>query len=53
MAQTSPWHSIKQSVHHDNTSCTTGNNIERENLRTGSGGKPKCQECDKLDKARR
>lgn len=33
----SPWHSIKQSVHHDNTECNTGNNIERENLRSGTG----------------
>jgi hypothetical protein len=45
MPKKSPWHSIKQSVHHNNTSCNTGNNIERENLRDGSGGKPLCAEC--------
>ncbi len=33
----SPWHSIKQNVCHDNTSCTEGNNIERENLRQRGG----------------
>ena len=26
----------------------TGNNIERENLREGTGGKPLCKECEKL-----
>lgn len=45
MGKKSPWHSIKQSVHHDNTNCNTGNNIERENLRQGTGGKPLCKEC--------
>ena len=49
MARVSPWHSIKQSVHHDNTACNTGNNIERENLRSGTGGKPLCRECARLD----
>lgn len=47
----SPWHSVKQNVHHDNTECNTGNNIEQENLRQGTGGKPLCQECEKLDRA--
>lgn len=28
MPKKAPWHSIKQSVHHDNTNCNTGNNIE-------------------------
>jgi hypothetical protein len=46
--KTSPWHSIKASVHHDNTSCNTGNNIERENRQSGTGGKPRCAECAAL-----
>lgn len=50
MPQAAPWHSIKQAVHHNNTSCTTGNNIERENLRYGTGGKPLCQECARLNR---
>ena len=41
---TSPWHSIKQFVHHNNT----GNNIEHENRRSGTGGKPLCSECARL-----
>ena len=48
MAKTNPWRSIKQTVHHNNTSCNTGNNIEAENRREGTGGKPLCQECARL-----
>jgi hypothetical protein len=48
MAKVSPFHSIKQDVHHNNTSCTEGNNIERENLRQGTGGKPLCAHCQRL-----
>lgn len=50
---TSPWHSIKAGVHHNNTECNTGNNIERENWRPGTGGKPLCRECADLARARR
>lgn len=53
MAQKSPWHSIKQTVHHNNTTCKTGNNIETENLRQGTGGKPLCKECEKSNKENR
>ena len=44
-----PWHSIKQHVHHNDTDCNTGNNIEPENLRTGTGGKPLCHRCKTLN----
>lgn len=50
MPKKDPWHSIKQSVYHNNTNCNTGNNIERENLRSGTGGKPLCQECAGLNR---
>lgn len=53
MAKTAPWHSIKRSdapVYHDNTSCKTGNNIERENRRSGTGGRRRCRECTGLSK---
>lgn len=46
----SPWHSVKQPRHHDNTNCTEGNNIEKENLRAGTGGKPLCTHCADLDR---
>jgi len=48
MAKKSPWHSIKSDVHHNDTNCNTGNNIERENLRQDIGGKPLCAECARL-----
>ncbi len=50
MSKKNPWHSIKQNVYHDDTNCNSGNNIEKENLRDGTGGKPKCNECKSLDK---
>jgi hypothetical protein len=50
MPKKAPWHSIKQNVHHDNTNCNTGNNIEKENLRSGTGNKPLCSECAELDR---
>ena len=31
MARKAPWHSVKAFVYHNNSSCNTGNNIEREN----------------------
>ncbi len=49
MAKVAAFHSIKQDVYHDNNKCTEGNNIEKENLRTGTGGKPKCSHCSKLN----
>jgi hypothetical protein len=48
MAKRTAWHSVKASVHHNDTNCNTGNNIERENLRSGTGGKPLCVECRRL-----
>jgi hypothetical protein len=52
MAKVSPWHSKLKSdrpVYHDNTECTEGNNIERENRVPGTGGRPKCDHCERLD----
>lgn len=45
MAKKSPWHSIKTDVYHNNTNCNTGNNIEKENIRQGTGNKRLCKEC--------
>ena len=45
MAKVSPFHSVKQNVHHNETRCTEGNNIEPVNLRKGTGGKPLCLHC--------
>jgi len=49
MPRTSPWNSSKTDVHHNNSNCNTGNNIERENRRDGTGGKPLCKECAALN----
>jgi hypothetical protein len=44
-----PWHSIHSGVYHNNTGCNTGNNIDSNDLRQGTGGKPLCQECNGLN----
>ncbi len=49
MPQRSPWHSEKSDVYHNNTNCNTGNNIEKENVRPGTGGKKLCDECKRLN----
>jgi len=51
MPKTSPTHSAKEQVYHNNTACNTRNNIERENKRQGNGGKRLCQECERLNRA--
>ncbi len=48
MAKVAAWHSVKSNVHHNDTNCNTGNNIETENRRSGTGGKPLCEECKRL-----
>jgi hypothetical protein len=51
MTRTNPWYSIKQKdVHHNNTKCTEGNNIERQNRRQGTGGLPLCNRCKELNR---
>jgi hypothetical protein len=49
MTKVSAFYSIKQHVHHNNNKCTEGNNIEKENLRSGTGNKPLCDHCAKLN----
>lgn len=51
MSKVSPFHSTKpgaRSVYHDNDKCTEGNNIERQNLASGTGGRPRCEHCVRL-----
>ncbi len=48
MGKVSAWHSKLPNdpkVYHDNTECNTGNNIEKENRTSGTGGRPQCKEC--------
>jgi hypothetical protein len=46
-----PWHSANSDVYHNNPTCQTGNNIKAENVQQGTGGKPLCGECEKLNSA--
>ena len=50
MPNKAPWYSSKADVYHNNTECNTGNNIETENVRSGTGGKPLCKECAGLNR---
>ena len=49
----SPWHSIHSDVYHNNDRCNTGYNIDPQDLRQGTGGKPLCNECNSLNRAGR
>jgi hypothetical protein len=46
-----PWHSANSDVYHNNPSCQTGNSIDPENVRRGTGGKTLCEECQRLNNA--
>lgn len=51
MSKVSPFHSIKpnaSNVHHDNNKCTEGNNIEKQNVKNGTAGRPLCDRCSQL-----
>lgn len=42
---TSPWYSVKESVHHNHEHCRVGGNIIVRQLRLGTGDRPLCKEC--------
>ena len=46
-----PWHSVNSDIYHDNPNCQTGNSIDPENVRQGTGGKRLCEECARLNNA--
>jgi hypothetical protein len=46
-----PWHSVNSEIYHNNPNCQTGNRIEPENLRQGTGNKRLCEECERLNRA--
>lgn len=52
MGKIAPFHSKKPGtdVYHDNSECTEGNNIEKENRVSGTGGHRRCNRCKELDK---
>ena len=49
MPQTSAWHSIKENHHHNNTKCGPGSEIPPHNRVAGTGQKPLCRDCAKLN----
>ncbi len=49
MGNVPPVYGIDRSVYHNNSKCTERNNIERSNLRQGTGGKSLCQHCKSLN----
>ena len=42
------WHSTKSDVYHIRYDCTSGDDIEPENYRVGTGGKRRCSRCNVL-----
>jgi len=46
-----PWHSRRQgeTVYHDNKRCTEGNKIEVHYLAAGTGDRPLCKQCIRLN----
>jgi hypothetical protein len=46
-----PWYSVNADVYHNNPNCQTGNSIEPENVRQGTGNKQLCEECQRLNSA--
>ena len=51
MGKVPPIHSIKKTdrhVYHDDDQCTERNNIESDNRRSGTNGRPKCDRCKEL-----
>jgi len=58
--KTSPWFSTerpqvryehKETVHHNNTSCTEGEGIGKNHHRYGTDNRPLCKQCARLDSA--
>lgn len=51
MAKVAAFHSSREAdrkVYHDNNSCTEGNNIETKYKTAGTGGRPRCNHCERL-----
>jgi hypothetical protein len=53
MPKVPAFHSTRpgETVHHNNSNCTEGNNIEKHYWAAGTGGKPLCKHCERLNQA--
>ena len=49
MPKIDPFHSFKENRHHDNSKCGPGSEIPPHNKLSGTGGKPLCKDCSRLD----
>jgi hypothetical protein len=51
MAKVAPFHSSKtKDKYHDCSNCTEGNNIEKHYKTQGTGGLPRCKNCEEREK---
>lgn len=55
MAKVAPYHTItperpygERDVYHDHNNCPTGQQIEPQNRRQGTAGRPRCVDCTRL-----
>lgn len=51
MAKVDPFHSKKEDRHHNNDKCGPGSEIPPHNRIDGTGSKPLCDDCRKLNAA--
>jgi hypothetical protein len=45
-----PFHSYKEEQYHNNSKCGLGSEIPARNRQSGTGNKPLCKECAKLNR---
>jgi hypothetical protein len=44
-----PWHSVNSDGYHNDPNRQTGNSMDPENVQQGTGNKPLCGECERLN----
>ncbi len=49
MPQVASFHSKDQQVYHNNSKCGPGSEIPAHNKISGTGNKPLCKDCQKLN----
>jgi hypothetical protein len=53
VAQTAPWHTREDYVHHTNAACLHTGLVEVADRVPGTGGKPLCHVCELLNRVDR
>jgi hypothetical protein len=48
MPEVTPWHAVKEHMHHNNAACGQATQTPKQNQLRGTGNKPLCGECRKL-----